>query len=114
MTPTTDTPIQAFVLSLPPEMPAKEVVARGKTAGVPLAENTVYRVRRERGHLPPHRASSHRKLGGGEPMKPIALKRATPTFGEVLDALEVLVAAGLDGAHAWAMVEQARTKGLAS
>ena len=60
-----------FVLSLPPDLPVKEVIAKARANGIELAPGNVYRIRR----LPPMKAAA--KVSGRPSSRPVAAARAT-------------------------------------
>jgi hypothetical protein len=58
-----------FVLSLPPDLPVKEVIAKARANGIELAPGNVYRIRR----LPPMKAAA--KASGRPSSRPVAAAR---------------------------------------
>jgi hypothetical protein len=85
-----------FIRSLPARMPAKQVVAQGRAAGLELSEAYVYVVRSSKGAGRPRRDASERHV-------PVAASAAAPTpTGEAAEVAfrKLVVALGVERARA--------------
>ena len=81
----------AFVRNLPPKMPAKEVVARAKKAGITLSEKYVYVIR----------SNSHKKRRRpGRPAGSTMSSSATPTSSAEREFRRLAIEIGVRRAEA--------------